>query len=130
MTNFLEAWGSPKRRFSEIVEVNKKASCGTIAIFFLRSSNLIVFTSISSRNNCPSGISIVLPSDFVNVVFPQPTGPTIAISSPGKILKLRPFNELNFNPGYLMVKSLASKNPFNFFLKNLVFSPSTILGLF
>ena len=25
-TNFLDAWGSPKRRFSEIVEVNKKAS--------------------------------------------------------------------------------------------------------
>ena len=28
------------------------------------------------------------------------------------------------------LKFLASNNPFNFFLKNLVFSPSTILGLF
>ena len=83
-TNFLEALGSPNRRFSEIVEVNKKASCGTIAIFFLRSSNLIVFTSISSRNNCPSGISIVLPRDFANVVFPQPTGQLLQLVLQGK----------------------------------------------
>ena len=61
---------------------------------------------------------MVLPSDFANVVFPQPTGPTIAISSPGDILKLRRFSELNFEPGYLMVNSLASKKPFIFFLKN------------
>ena len=43
LTNPLDALGSPKRRFSEIVEVNKNASCGTIAIFFLRSPNLIFF---------------------------------------------------------------------------------------
>jgi len=30
-----------------------------------------------------SGISIVLPRDFASVVLPQPTGPTIAMSSPG-----------------------------------------------
>ena len=47
--------------------------------------------SISSKNNCPSGISIVLPSDFAKVVLPHPTGPTIAINSPGKILKLNSF---------------------------------------
>jgi len=35
-----------------------------------------------------SGISIVRPRDLASVVFPQPTGPTIAISSPGKILKI------------------------------------------
>ena len=80
----MEALGAPKLKFSEIVEVNKKASWGTIAIFFLRSNNLIVFTSISSKNNWPSGISIVLPRDLANVVFPHPTGPTIAINSPGK----------------------------------------------
>ena len=51
LTNSLEALGSPNRRFSEIVEVNKNASCGTIAIFFLRSPNLIVFKSFSSKNN-------------------------------------------------------------------------------
>ena len=75
--------GSPKLRFSEIVEVNKNASWGTIEMFFLTSLNFKVFTSISSKNNWLSGISIVLPRDFASVVLPQPTGPTIAISSPG-----------------------------------------------
>ena len=40
------------------------------------------FISLLSKNNCPSGMSIVLPNDFARVVFPQPTGPTIATSSP------------------------------------------------
>ena len=51
LTDTLDAFGSPKRRFSVIVEVNKNASCGTIDTFFLRSSSLIFFTSISSKNN-------------------------------------------------------------------------------
>ena len=38
----------------EMEEVNKKASWGTIEIFFLKSLSLIVFISISSKNNCPS----------------------------------------------------------------------------
>ena len=83
LTKYLDAFGSPKLRFSEIVEVNKNASCGTIVIFFLRSLNFKDFTSISSKNNWLSGISIVRPRDFASVVFPQPTGPTIAMSSPG-----------------------------------------------
>ena len=83
LTKYLEALGSPKLRFSEIVEVNKNASWGTIEIFYLRSLNFNVFTSISSKNNWLSGISIVRPKDFASVVLPQPTGPTIAISSPG-----------------------------------------------
>ena len=130
MTDTLDAFGSPKRRFSVIEEVNKNASCGTIAKFFLRSSSLIFLTSISSKNSCPSGISIVLPSAFASVVLPQPTGPTIAISSPGYILKLRRFSELNFEPGYLMVNPLASNKPIIFYLKNIVFAPSTIFALF
>ena len=69
--------------FSEIVEVNKNASWGTIEIFFLRSLNFKDFISFSSKNNWLSGISIVRPRDFASVVLPQPTGPTIAISSPG-----------------------------------------------
>ena len=73
-----------------------------MAIFFLRSLNLIAFTSIPSRNKRPSGISIVLPRHFANVVLPHPTGPTIAISSPGKILKLIPFRELNFETEYFI----------------------------
>ena len=77
-----------------------------------------------------SGISIVLPKDFASVVFPQPTGPTIAISSPGLILKLTPFNELNFEPGYFIVKFFASKCPFILFVKNFEFLPSTIFGEF
>ena len=44
---------------------------------------------------------MVLPRDFARVVLPQPTGPTIAISSPGLILKFRLFNELNFDPDTL-----------------------------
>ena len=51
--------------------------------YFLRSPNLIFLTSISSKNSWPSGISIVLPRHFAKVVLPHPTGPTIAISSPG-----------------------------------------------
>ena len=118
LTSDLEALGSPNLRFSEI-DVNKNASWGTIEIFFLSSSNLIFFISILSKNNWPSGISMVLPRDFANVVLPQPTGPTIAISSPGLILKLRLFNELNFDPGYFIVKSFASKILLLFLLKNL-----------
>ena len=83
MIKTFEASGLPKRKLSEIVEVNKNASCGTIATFFLRSTNFIFFTSIPSRYIWLSGISMVLPRDFANVVFPQPTGPTMAISSPG-----------------------------------------------
>ena len=49
---------------------------------FLKFLNLIFFISILSKNNCPFGISMVLPNDFVKVVFPHPTGPTIATSSP------------------------------------------------
>ena len=113
----MDALGSPKRRFSEIVEVNKNASWGTIAIFFLRSANLIDLISIPSKNNWLSGISIVLPRDFANVVLPHPTGPTIAISSPGEILKLMPFNALNFDPGYLIVSLFASNDPFVFLLR-------------
>ena len=77
-----------------------------------------------------SGISIVRPRDFASVVLPQPTGPTIAISSPGYILKLRLFNELNFDPGYFIVKFFAYKNPLTFLFKNLVSALSTIFGLF
>ena len=51
LINFCAAFGLPKRRFSEIVEVNKNASCGTTATFFLKSFNLIFFISISSKNN-------------------------------------------------------------------------------
>ena len=65
---------------------------------FLKSLNLIFLISTSSKNNCPSDISIVLPNDLAKVVFPQPTGPTIAISSPGLILKFNLFKELNFAP--------------------------------
>ncbi len=35
-TEFIDALGSPNLRFSEIVDVNKNASCGTIARFFLK----------------------------------------------------------------------------------------------
>ena len=82
LTIFLDAFGSPNFKFSEIVDVNKNASWGTIATCFLKSFNLIFLRSILSKNNCPSGISIVLPNDFAKVVFPHPTGPTIATSSP------------------------------------------------
>ena len=42
----------------------------------------------------------------------------------------RRFRELNFDPRYFMVKSLASNNPFIFLFNVLVFAPSTIFGLF
>ena len=80
--------------------------------------NLIFLISILSKNNFPSGISIVLPNDFANVVLPHPTGPTIATSSPLLILKFNPSNELNFEPLYLIFRSFASMKPFNFFLRN------------
>ena len=113
-TVLMEAFGSPNFKLSEIEDVNKNASCGTIAICFLKSLNLILLISILSKNNCPSGIWIVLPNDFAKVVFPQPTGPTIATSSPALILKFNPFNELNFEPSYRIFKPFASINPFIF----------------
>ena len=35
-------------------------------------------------------------------------------------MKFRLFNELNFDPGYLIVKFFASKKPLTFLFKNLV----------
>ena len=96
---------------------------------FLKSLNLIFLISISSKNNCPSGISIVLPNDLAKVVFPQPTAPTIAISSPGLILKFNLFKELNFAPSYFIFKFFASIKPLTFFFMNLVFGLSVIFGL-
>ena len=86
-TKSIDALGSPNLRFSEIVDVNKNASWGTIAIFFLKCLRSIFFESILSINNWSLGISIVLHKALANVVFPQPTGPTIATSSPGRILR-------------------------------------------
>ena len=45
-------------------------------------------------------------------------------------MKLRLFNELNFDPGYFIVKFFASKNPLTFLFKYLVSALSTIFGLF
>ena len=73
---------------------------------------------------------MVLPRDFASVVLPQPTGPTIATSSPGVILKCRSFNELNLVPGYFIVNPFASIFPLTFFFKSLEFKLFTIFGLF
>ena len=54
----------------------------------------------------------------------------MAISSPGSILKFRVFSELNFDPGYFIVKFFASNDPLTFLFKIFVFTPSTIVGLF
>ena len=58
---------------------------------FLKSLNLIFLTSMLSKNNCPSGILIVLPNDLAKVVFPQPTGPTIAVSYTHLTLPTTPY---------------------------------------
>ena len=97
---------------------------------FLKSLNLIFLISILSKNNCPSGISIVLPNDLANVVFPHPTGPTIAISSPGLILKFNLFKELNFAPLYFIFSFFDSIKPSTFFFIYLVVGLSVIFGLF
>ena len=52
------------------------------------------------------------------------------IISPDEVLKLSPFKDLKFDPGYFIVKSFASSNPFNFLFKYLAFVPSVIIGLF
>ena len=73
---------------------------------------------------------MVLPNDLAKVVFPHPTGPTIAISSPGLILKFNPLSELNFAPSYLIFKFFASIKPLTFLLIDLAFGLSTILDCF
>ena len=49
----------------------------------ISSVSLLILLSLGTFQLESGFISIVRPRDFASVVFPQPTGPTIAISSPG-----------------------------------------------
>ena len=113
MTNTLEAFGSPKRRFSVIEEVNKNASCGTIAIFFLRSPNLIVLISILNNSNSYAkniddyGVISLMYHRFEENKYPSTN---IKIKDFKKHLDLIEQNDFNFISHKEFEDSINSKN--------------------
>jgi len=95
-------------------------------MFFRRTSLLRCFIFTESIRISPSFTSYNLNIRFIIVVLPAPVGPTMAILSPGFILKETLFNTISFS--YAKVTFLNSISPLIPISKG--FSGSGIISLF